>query len=548
MISPGDLAVKLAERHRWLEEVSFVDRLGAKDGTLWSSDPAVIDFVESFLGWVDVPSRTLRLVPEIVAFREKLLAEGISDAVVLGMGGSSLSALMFAEMYPEAGGLRLHVLDSTVPADVARIREAVVLDRTVFIVASKSGTTVEPLAMEEFFWAELQAAVGEDAKRHMVAITDPGSEMEARAKSRGYRKIFLGEPEVGGRFSVFSPFGIVPAGLSGLDISGMLKTVVLRMPGGEAGPRAGLELGSWLGELSLIGVDKVTFVSKSPGTFGLWAEQLVAESTGKGGKGVLPLALEPFGEREVYGRDRCFYVFGEAGDLTPLRVGIGLHEGDLVLERKVSSQIELAELLYDWEVATAVSGAILGVNPFDQPNVQQAKDIAKKRLTAIQETGTVSLGEPEAEYLGVSIYGGGQGGVAERLSEFLNQATVGDHVAFLAFLPETEEATAILQRIRKGVRDRTMAATSLGYGPRYLHSTGQFHKGGPNNGLFVVFTAEDALDFEIPGMGVSFGQLKTAQALGDIGALEENGRRVIHVHLGEDVVDGLGVVARSLGV
>lgn len=548
MIAPAELNVRLAARHRALEEAQFVERLGSKDGTLFSSEPSVVQFVESFLGWVDVPLRTLGAVPGIVGLREELQSEGFTDAVVLGMGGSSLSALMFADMFPDAGGLNLHVLDSTVPGDVARVRDSVDLGSTVFLVASKSGTTVEPLAMEEYFWSRLEAAFGEGANRHMVAITDPGSEMEMRALERGYRRVFLGEPEVGGRFSVFSVFGMVPAGLAGIDIDGMLRAVGRRVPGGEVGPGAGVELGIWLGELALAGVDKVTFVSREPGTFGLWAEQLVAESTGKDGRGILPLAVEPLGRREVYGRDRCFYIFGPTGELAGLRAEVGLQEGDLELERAVDSPVGLAELLYDWEIATAVAGSIFGVNPFDQPNVQKAKDIAKSKLSAIQASGSVSFGETDAFEEGVSVFGGRAGGVAERLSEFLNEAGAGDYVGLLAFLPETSETTTVLQGLRSAVRDRLGVATSLGYGPRYLHSTGQFHKGGPTNGVFLVLTAEDGEDFEIPGMGATFGQLKSAQALGDVEALRSAGARVLHVHLGSDIAAGLKVVCRVLNV
>lgn len=544
-MTSGELNERVMGRLQAMADVHFAERLGNKDGTLWSDDQEVINFIESFLGWVDVPVRTLAQVDQVVEFASSVKSAGFTDAVVLGMGGSSLSALMLAMAFPDADGLNLHVLDSTVPADVKRIEDAVELSSTLFVVASKSGTTVEPLAMEEYFFSLLQAAMGERAADHMVAITDPGSQMEARARERGYRKVFMGEPEVGGRFSVFSVFGMVPAALAGLDVRGMLTRVSEMVP---ASPE-GLNLGAALGEAAVAGVDKVTMVtSERWGGFGLWAEQLVAESTGKGGKGVLPLALEPVGNSEVYGKDRLFYVVGDPAEVGGMVSGLGFGDDRVVMSRAVQDEGDLAAMLYDWEIATAVAGAVLEVNPFDQPNVQQAKDIAKKRLAAIQESGEVSMGEPTASQDGVRLFGGSSSEFAEGISQFLNQAGEGDHVALLAFLPETEATTSTLQGMRVAVRDRLRVATSLGYGPRYLHSTGQYHKGGPDNGLYLVLTATDLVDMEIPGMGATFGQLKTAQALGDIGALEENGRKVLHVDLGDDVAAGLATLCSALSL
>lgn len=534
----------VGRRMGWLSSKDFDERLAKKDGSLFSDDSAVAQAAGEFMGWVDVASRTLEMADEIEAFAKELQTDGTERFVVLGMGGSSLSSLMLAQAAPRLGvsGVRLEVLDSTVPGDVERVLNTGNLDRTVFMVASKSGTTIEPLAMEEFFWKKLTEKFGDEAWRSMIAVTDPGSEMEKRARERGYAKVFLGEPEVGGRFSVFSVFGMVPAAVAGYDIRAMLGAVVSR------GFEAGKELGSWMGELALGGWDKVTMVTDPGSAIGLWVEQLVAESTGKGGVGVLPLALEPTGKDEVYGEDRAFYVVGAEKEVEVLLGLLHLFSERPVMTRTVESQTDLAEMLYDWEVGTAVAGLILDVNPFDQPNVQAAKDVAKKKLGEIQESGSVDLGSPDAELDGVGIYGISGSDLGVGLVEFLDGAESGDFVAFLAFVPEDEATFRDLQEIREGVRDRLKVATSLGFGPRYLHSTGQYHKGGPNKGLFVVLTADDGADLDIPGMGATFGQLKTAQALGDIGALQGAGRRVVHLHLGDEVRAGLAVISHCLGI
>lgn len=497
-----------------------------KDPGLWSSDPAVQADVAAFLGWVDAPLRTNEQVPAILEFAAEIKAAGFTDAVVLGMGGSSLSSLMFAQAFPNLGGLRLLVLDSTNPADVARIRNAVPLATTLIVVASKSGSTIEPLAFEEFFYAELQGELGDEAAKHIVAITDPGSQMEQRAKQRGYRRIFLGEPEVGGRFSVFTVFGMVPAALAGLPIGSMLGEVCQLILNRDT---HGISAGIFLGELAKVGVDKITFAN--PPEFdgiALWAEQLIAESTGKQGVGTLPLATEPLANPDCYGSDRLFFVVGSSKDFNP---PIPSKDQAPRLTSIIDSPEYFAKVLYWLEVATATCGAVLGVNPFDQPNVQAAKDIARAELQKIQSASGLPELEFEVSSQDLRLNGCDGSTVGSAIANFINHAPAGSQVAFLAFLPETTETTAVIQELRAAITARLTLATSFGYGPRYLHSTGQYHKGGPNNGFYIVLTSEDAADIKIPGMNATFGQLKMAQALGDIGALEANGRRVIHVHL-----------------
>ncbi|MBS1710908.1 MAG: hypothetical protein JSS71_04170 [Armatimonadetes bacterium] len=526
-----DQALALVAESGWdLQQTA--DKIYAKDPSLWSSDPAVQRDIAAFLGWVDAPLRTRRLVPDIVGFAEEAKTAGFTDAVVLGMGGSSLSSLMFAHAFPDSGGLKLHVLDSTVPGDVLRVKRSVNLKRTLILVASKSGTTIEPLAFEEYFFAALQEEVGRNAPSHMVAITDPGSQMEARAKERGYRHVFLGEPEVGGRFSVFTVFGMVPAALAGLPVASILDDVCGLL---ESHDTHGFESGLFFGVLAKAGVDKVTFATpKHLEGVALWAEQLIAESTGKNGVGVLPLATEPLGQPESYGPDRLFFAVTDGSHASqPIPGPVQSPQ----VTAHIDSPQKLGKVLMWLELATAAAGAVLGVNPFDQPNVQAAKDIAKSELVKIQQSGRLPDVRFDIEDDILAISGSNGQTVGQALSAFINQGQIGDVATFLAFLPESPQTTAHIQTMRAAIRDRLNLATAFGYGPRYLHSTGQYHKGGPNNGLYIVLTAQDAEDPAIPGMGATFGQLKMAQAIGDIGALRANGRRVVHVHLKTDDVE-----------
>lgn len=523
------------KRLQWLESIEFGARLANRDGSLWSTDPEVQQFCQDFTGWVDVAGRTLSIVPKIEALKTELLSEGFTDAVVLGMGGSSLSALMFAQDFPQTTGLKLHVLDSTNPADVARLNSKLNLEQTVFIVASKSGSTIEPLAMEEFFFHNHPA---NNPAKFFVAITDPNSEMEARAVQRGYRAIFHGEPAVGGRFSVFSPFGMIPAALHGYPVREMLYAVVAREPDKQKS-NTGFELGAWLTEINIAGIDKVAIVTTPDRAFGLWAEQLVAESTGKNQHGVLPLAFEPLTDVSTLGPRRAFYVVGTDNEVTQLNSELKPTTETHILERSINNVIELAELLYDWEIATAVVGAALQINPFDQPNVQQAKDIAKAKLKAIQDAGKSDLGPITSQSNHLQVIAGSAESPIKEIERFLQALQPGDHFGILAFIPETSAHLRTLQELRKHAAQFFQVATSLGFGPRYLHSTGQYHKGGPNDQKFILITSDIQQDFEIPGFNASFGQLVTAQALGDFGALQQNNKPVVHIHLTGDAENGL---------
>lgn len=503
----------------------FAERFWRKDASLWGDSH--VESVSQFLGWIDIARKTLDQADEIAEFADQAIAEGIRQVVVLGMGGSSLSALMLSDAFTTQSGIEIHVLDSTVPGDVLRIRRTVDLPHTLFVVASKSGTTIEPLAFEEYFFDQLTTEFGDKAANHMVAITDPGSQMEGRARDRGYRKVFLGEPSVGGRFSVLSVFGIVPAALLGLDFRAMLESVANSIGQGD---HPGFELGRWFAACLQSRRDKLTFVTSTGlESVGLWAEQLIAESTGKDGKGLLPIATEPIGEVQEYADDRAFFVVSHPERSAEMAAQIPT--GFPLEVREVGSPVELADLLFEFEIATAVLGSLLEVNPFDQPNVQAAKDIARIELEKIRQSGKPAL--PEADDSDGLLFLSGASGdsIPQAIDDFMGSGVNRTCATILAFLPENAPTTEAIQQLRQTFRQRHRCATAFGYGPRYLHSTGQYHKGGTNNGRYLIITAEPALDAEIPGFDASFGQLKMAQALGDLGALRQNGRAVIHLHI-----------------
>lgn len=496
------------------------ERFWNRDGSLWSSETQVQEFIHRFMGWTDIAERMLPRVDELQSFAKHVVEEGFTDVLVCGMGGSSLGSLVLRDVFGDDAPLKVHVLDSTSPGTVLGFRKSLTLDKTLFLVASKSGTTVEPKAFEEFFWSECLKEFGlVEAARRFVAITDPGSQMHIEAQSRNYRRIFLGEPEIGGRFSVLSLFGLVTAALLGVDLHGFLSRAV---QAGRGQSTEGFEFGVWLAEHAQAGREKVTLLT-APGleSFGLWAEQLVAESTGKQGKGILPIATEPVKQLDQYTDDRVFVGLrydDAAGAVTTKLVQALEAQGRPARERVLADKLDLAAEFMTWEVATAVAGAVIGVNPFDQPNVESAKVLARQKLTEVKNGENIAIkGGHEVGKL--KLHG------AAGLGEFLADAPESPYVAFLAYIDESPEADEVFRKIRETLP----MVTTFGYGPRYLHSTGQYHKGGPANGAFVVVVGEDEEDADIPGMGVTFGQLKTAQAVGDVEALRAEGRPVLLV-------------------
>lgn len=499
-------------------------RFWSRDGSLWSDSASVQEFIGRFMGWTDVAERMLGRVEELQSFAQRVVEEGFTDVLVCGMGGSSLGSLVLRDVFGEGAPLKVHVLDSTSPGTVLRFRRTLPLETTLFVVASKSGTTIEPKAFEEYFWSECLKEFGlVEAARRFVAITDPGSQMQIEALSRNYRKIWLGEPEIGGRFSVLSLFGLVTASLLGVDLKAFLeRAVAAGQAAGAQGVHPAFEFGVWLAENAQAGREKVTLLTASGlESFGLWAEQLVAESTGKGGKGILPIATEPVKELDQYTDDRVFVGLrhdNAAGAGITKMVQALEAQGKPARERVLRDQLDLAAEFMTWEIATAVAGAVIGVNPFDQPNVESAKVLARQKLGEVRNGGKIDVkGGHEVGKL--KLHG------AAGLGEFLADIPENPYVAILAYVDESPEADQFFQ----GLRAQLHMVSTFGYGPRYLHSTGQYHKGGPANGAFIVVVLRDEEDVEIPGMGVTFGQLKMAQAIGDVEALRAEGRPVLLV-------------------
>ncbi|HEX2087225.1 MAG TPA: hypothetical protein VHF89_16200, partial [Solirubrobacteraceae bacterium] len=460
-------------------------------------------------------------VDELEAFAHELKEDGFTDAVVLGMGGSSLAPEVFARSF-EPTCLNLHVLDSTDADAIAAVERATSPDRTLYVVSTKSGGTIETRSLADHFWARKPDG------RHFVAITDPGSSLEALASERGFRRTFLADPDIGGRYSALSPFGLVPAALMGAPVQALLDgAAVAEEACSAADPSAGnsgLWLGAALGALAKAGRDKLTFVvTDAISSFGLWVEQLVAESTGKHGRGILPVADEPLGDPDQYGDDRVFVHLQGDGDepLTQL-----IDAGHPVLTLPVQGPEDLGRIFFFAEFATAVAGWSLGLNPFDQPNVQEAKDNTTKAL----EQGA---DEPYAE-------------PAEALSRLLDGAAPPAYVAIMAYAPPSEALDAAAAELRAAIRARTKATTTFGYGPRFLHSTGQYHKGGTPTGRFLQLVHEAQDDAEVPEKAFSFEQLKRAQAVGDFRTLREHGLPAERVRLEGDPAEAVRALGREV--
>ncbi|MGD8791101.1 MAG: bifunctional transaldolase/phosoglucose isomerase, partial [Anaerolineae bacterium] len=552
-LGPYQSAVE--ERIASLDETGFATRLWRHDPSLWKDNVQDREVICKALGWLHVAAKMEENLPELAAFANEVRTAGFQHVVHMGMGGSSLAPLVFERTFePGDDGLPLTVLDTTDPATILRIEREVPVVDTLFIVASKSGTTAEPLAFMDYFYDKVKAEKGDRAGENFVAITDPGSPLVDLAQERAFRRTFLNFPDIGGRYSALSYFGLVPAALLGVDVAELLAQA-LRMVHACAScvkleHNPGVALGAALGELGLQGRNKVTFlVPEAISTLGMWLEQLLAESTGKEGTGLLPVALEPAGDPAVYGDDRFFaYVrlqgAGEAN--LEARVAALRQAGQPLVTIQMDDRLDLGQEFFRWEMATATAGAILGINAFNQPNVQESKDNTNRLLGVVRDEGRLPQEKPALVEGTLSLYADAAAPtVAETLARFLAQATPGDYVALMAYLSETPAIDQALQAIRLKLRDRLKLATTLGYGPRFLHSTGQIHKGGPNTGLFLQLTADDVEDASVPGKPYSFGLLKRAQALGDLEALRKHGRRVIRIDLGDDVDGGLKALAEA---
>ena len=553
----GQFQVPVDAKIQELKGKNFMAGFWDKKADLWVQDAAGQESIRSFMGWLRVAETMVGRVTEIEQFVHSVKAAGFKHVVVMGMGGSTMAPIVFKASFPMGEkGLPMSVLDTTDPGSVRQIEESVPLAETLFIVASKSGTTAEPLAFGDYFYAKLKELKGDKAGENFVAITDPGSKFVTAATAQGYRRIFLNFAEVGGRFSALTYFGLVPAALYGLPVGEILERAILMMRAcgayGAVDRNPGLELGAALGVLAEQGRDKLTLVvPDSLHDLGLWLEQLLAESTGKEGKGILPVAGEPLGDPSIYGSDRVFVYVGyqgQADETNTSKLQALAQAGHPVITILMKDAFDLGQEFYRWEVATAVASAVFGINPFDQPNVQSAKTATDKLMKAVEEQGKLPEGEqPAARENGVEYYTAAHGdGAAGVLRTFFAQAQPGDFMCLQAYLTETPAVTASLQALRQRVQHALHIATTAGYGPRFLHSTGQYHKGGPNTGLFVQFTDDNPRDLPLPGRSYTFGTFKNAQALGDLQALLDNDRRTLRVHLGHDAEQGLKTLLAAL--
>ncbi|MGD8584183.1 MAG: bifunctional transaldolase/phosoglucose isomerase [Chloroflexota bacterium] len=548
----------ISERIASLESQNTIPRLWRKDASLWKEDADAQAIITNALGWLHVAEKMEAHLSNLAYFAAQVKADRFRNVVHIGMGGSSLAPLVFQRTFqPAWNALPLTVLDTTDPVTILGLERKLTMADTLFIVASKSGTTAETLALGDYFYEKLKRLKGEQAGENFIAITDPETSLDQLAQERGFRHIFRNFKDIGGRYSALTYFGLVPAALMGVDV-GEIVARALRMAHacaasvpGEQNP--GLILGAALGELALQGRDKVTFIMpKSIATLGMWLEQLLAESTGKEGTGLIPIAGEPVGDPAVYGQDRFFIYFKLAGEtdadlekgVTALRAA-----GQPVATIQLVDPLDLGQEFMRWEVATAVAGAILHINAFDQPNVQESKDNTNRLLNEVRRGGHLQQENPAIKTQHLQLFA--QERKSETLSgsldDFFNEASPNDYAAIMAYLPENSKTDAALNTIRLRLRSRSSLATTVGYGPRFLHSTGQLHKGGPNTGLFLQLTADDQGDTPVPHQPYTFSVFKQAQAQGDLHALRQHGRRVVRLDLGDDVDEGLAELSEALG-
>lgn len=536
-----------------LRDDNVLKRIRDHDHTVWKPDP---DEIANRLGWLTLPERMKELVGEIVDFREELKSDGINRALVLGMGGSSLSPELFARTFPcTPGGMELDILDSTDPQLVLAQEKSFPPEKSLYIVSTKSGTTVETLSAFKYLYNKTVEQLGEEkAGEHFAAITDPGSTLAAMAEDLGFRKVFLNDPNVGGRFSVLSYFGLVPAGLVGVDLERLLDRAMVAESNCEScnspveGNNYGALLGVFIGELARHGADKLTFViSQEIEAFGDWVEQLIAESLGKEGKGVVPVIRESVQIPGDYADDRTFVHLRMKGDRSrDEKVRDLADAGKPVIRFDLNDRYDLGYHFFLWEMGTAVAGRFMGINPFDQPNVELAKKMARNMLSEYLDKGELPHEEPAIQGNGVSVYTDVEAAGPEwALPAFLSQAPPNGYVAIQAYLYPRGENMMALTALRIALRINTGLAVTLGFGPRFLHSTGQLHKGDGGQGLFIQITADDAVDVPIPDepgsdeASVTFGVLKRAQAMGDRQALIDSGRKVIRIHFHDKPADGI---------
>ena len=541
-----------------------VARFWQKDSSLWTSDGE-----EKWLGWIDIVERQQADLATYAALGAEIETSDFQSVLLLGMGGSSLCPEVLSVTFGQRPGFpELRIVDSTDPEQVWTARNEVNLADTLVVVASKSGSTLEPNVLKQYFFHEMKEAVGaEEAGSHFIAITDPGSKMEQVAKADGFRSIFYGDPRIGGRFSALSPFGVVAATLAGLNTEKLLAEAAKAVASAKLAPaeNSAVELGLLLGTAANAGRDKLTiFTSPEIYDLGAWMEQLIAESTGKLGKGITPVDRETIAAPEAYGSDRLFAYIryaGTADSSQDAKVAALEAAGYPVVHIEIADLYEIFGQFFTWEVATSVAGSVMGINPFNQPDVESAKIETRALTAAYEQTGNLPTRTPilveEAigqefklyateEYTATLKKAAPSETLVGLLKAHLDQIHPGDYFAALAYLPMFPEHEAAIQAIRHRVRDAKQVATCLGFGPRFLHSTGQDYKGGPNSGVFLQITADHSVDVEIPGQKLTFGIVIDAQAAGDLAVLESRGRRALRVHLGNGVAAGLETLASAV--
>ena len=542
-------AVEKSLNHISRERV--IARIWQKDHTVWRKDPTEIS---NRLGWLDCVEVTKKSLGEINSFVEEIKKEGFTDALLMGMGGSSLTPEVFRFTFGvKKGYLDLHILDSTHPEAIIEYEKKLDPSKTLYIVSTKSGGTVETMSFMKYFFTSVSKKLGrEKASKHFVAITDPGSGLEEMAKKLNFRKIFLNDPDIGGRFSALSLFGIVPAALIGIDLDklfGETSKMINECKHKEVLDNSGSKLGGMIGSLAKEGVDKLTLlISPQLKYLGGWLEQLIAESTGKDGKGILPVDLEPSIEVTEYGKDRVFVYIKLSGDnFLDKKISEIKNAGFPLIEIEMKNIYQLGAEFFRWEFATAIAGSVMDVQPFDQPNVESAKIAARAMMKEYQLKGKLPELKPTLESEGIKAFGEFKAdNLTEAIASFLSKCEKGkSYIAIQAFLKPDEKTWQQLQLFRLKILQNYKVSTTLGYGPRFLHSTGQLHKGDSGNGFFIQFISEIQNDIPIPDdagkdeSSISFGTLIRAQALGDRQALIDNKRKVLTIDLGKNVFGSL---------
>jgi glucose-6-phosphate isomerase len=552
---PGPLAQRANNAIEAAIANNVVKRIWNRDASLWKADENNSRIIINSLGWLTVADEMIGVVDDLIEFAQST-RKRFRHVMVCGMGGSSLCPEVLAKTFGRQQGFpELLVLDSTDPDVIAALAQQIDIEQCLFVIASKSGSTTEPNVFYKYWYEEISKR-RENAGENFIALTDPGSPLVDTATELNFQKVFLNQPDIGGRYSALSYFGMLPAALMGLDVRRLIDKARNSAEECATADNSAMRLGAILGEFANTGRDKLTVVlDQRLATLGLWIEQLVAESTGKEGKGILPVTGELLNGPGVYDNDRVFVSIslGRTSDETKFKLETLAAADHPIIIRELADSYDLGAEFFEWEFATACAGWRMEINPFDQPNVQEAKDATKELLSSFERRGRLEERTELAADNSITLYGAEKqdsNSVAEVLSAHLMTIKPGDYIAFLNYIEETTEIDRRFQQLRTGLRDATKCAVTIGYGPRFLHSTGQLHKGGPNSGVFFQLIAKDDADFPIPGEQYTFSILKQAQAFGDFRALAERKRRVIGVEIGGDAVSGIehlaGLILGSL--